>query len=331
MTPIKTLIRAAALSLATAATLTTLAPAALAAEAYPSRPIRMVIGFPAGGPTDVNGRLFAQAMSEQLGQPIFVENKAGAGSNLASMTVLAAAADGYTILYNTSSLVLGAMLYKSAKFDPLKDFIPVVRTAGVPLVVATNATVNVKTFADFMALAKANPGKLNYASSGAGTIDHLAAALLTTQLELKLEHVPYKGTSPALVDLVAGNTQMFVTTLNTLMPFIEGKRLIPLAIASVNRSPLLPAVPTVSEVTGLPGFEITAWNGIVVAAGTAPAIVERLNAAVNAALGQKEFVAKLRATGTETYGGSSEAYGAYLKSETARWRSVVQQAGVTPQ
>jgi tripartite-type tricarboxylate transporter receptor subunit TctC len=329
MKRIKTLTCAAALTLFVAAV--ALTPAAFAADPYPAKPIRMVIGFPAGGPTDVNARLFAQAMSEQLGQPIIVDNKAGAGSNVASMAVLAAPTDGYTILYNTSSLVLGAMLYKSAKFDPLKDFIPVVRTAGVPLVVAASATVPAKNFADFMELVKASPGKLNYASSGAGTIDHLAAALLATQLDLKLEHVPYKGTAPALVDLVAGNTQMFVTTLNTLMPFIREKRLIPLAIASVNRSPLLPDVPTVSEVAGLPGFEITAWNGIVVAAGTSPVIVERLNAAVNAVLQQKEFVAKLRAAGTETYGGTSEAYGAYLKSETARWRTVIQKAGVTPQ
>lgn len=329
MRMIRSLTGAAALCMATA--MLPLAPAAHAADPYPNRPIRMVIGFPAGGPTDVNARMFAQGMAEQLGQPIVVDNRPGAGSNLASTTVLSAPADGYTILYNTSSLVLGAMLYTSAKFDPLKDFVPVVRTAGVPLVVAVSTTVPARTFAEFVALARASPGKLNYASSGAGTIDHLAAALLATQLDIKMEHVPYKGTAPALVDLVSGNTQMFTTTQNTLLPFIHDKRLVPLAIASLQRSPLMPEVPTVSEAAGLPGFEITAWNGIVAANGTPPAVVARLNAAVNAVLKQKDFVARLRATGAEPYGGTAEAYGAYLKSETARWKTVVQQAGVTPQ
>ena len=306
-------------------------PATYAAEVYPTKPIRMVIAFPPGGPTDLNARLFAQTMSEQLGQPVIVDNKAGAGGNLASTLVAAAPADGYTILYNTSSLLLGSILYTSAKFDPLKDFVPVVRTAGVPLVVTANPAVAAKTLNEFVALTRKNPGKFNYASSGNGTIDHLAAALLATQLDLKFVHVPYKGTAPALVDLVGGSTQMMVTTLNTVLPFVQEKKLTALAIASLTRSALLPDVPTVSEQTQLPGFEITAWNGIVAPVGTPAAVVARLNAVVNKALQQKEFVDKLRASGAEPYGGTSEAYGAYLTSELARWKLVVQQAGVAPQ
>lgn len=322
---------ARALTAVAAMTIFTSLPVAHAAEKYPNRPIRMILGFPAGGPTDVNARLFAQGMADQLGQPIIVENRPGAGSIIASNAVLAAAPDGYTILYNTSSLVLAAMLYTSAKYDPLKDFQPVIRTAGVPLVVAVNPSIGATTFGAFIDQARAKPKKLNYASSGAGTIDHLASALLATQLDIDLEHVPYKGTAPALVDLVSGATQMFFTTQNTLLPFIHDKRLLPLAIASLQRSPLMPDVPTISEVAELPGFEITAWNGIMVPAGTSPVIVERLNAAANALLKQEDFVAKLRATGAEPYGGTPQAYRAYLEAEIAKWRAVIEQAGVQPQ
>lgn len=302
-----------------------------AADNYPSKPIKMVIAFPAGGPTDLNARLFAQSMSEQLGQPVIVENRSGAGGNIASMAVAAAPPDGYTILYNTSSLLLGSLLYTSARFDPLKDFVPVARTAGVPLVVVSNPAVPARNLSEFITLARKSPGKLNYASSGAGTIDHLAAALLATQLDLKFEHVAYKGTAPALLDLVGGRTQMMVTTLNTLLPFIQDKRLVPLAIASLSRSPLMPDVPTVSESTQLANFEITAWNGVVAPAGTPRDIVMRLNAAINKSLQQQDFLEKLRANGTEPYGGTPEAYASYLKSELARWKLVIQQAGVTAQ
>ncbi|MDB5819400.1 MAG: lipoprotein [Rhizobacter sp.] len=302
-----------------------------AADAYPTKPIRMVIAFPPGGPTDVNARLFAQAMGEQLGQVIIVDNRAGAGGNIASGIVAGAPADGYTILYNTSSLLLGAMLYKSAKVDPIKDLAPVVRTVGVPLVVAVSPTMQVKTMAEFVDKVKQQPGKLNYASSGVGTIDHLAAALLSTELGLDMVHVPYKGTAPALTELIGGGTQMFVTTLNTLLPFITSGKLQALAIASLQRSSLLPDVPTVSEAAGLKGFEITAWNGIVVPAATPPSVVMRLNAAANTALHDKEFLEKLRVNGAEPYGGTPQEYGAYLKSEQARWKTVTKRAGVEPE
>jgi tripartite-type tricarboxylate transporter receptor subunit TctC len=317
--------------LAAGAVALAMAALACAAEPYPSRPIRMVIAFPAGGPTDVNARHFAQAMSQQLGQPVVVENKPGAGGNLASSAVAGAPADGYTLLYNTSSLLLGAMLYTSARHDPLKDFVPVVRTAGVPLVVAVNPSLPARSMGEFVALAKKQPGKLNYASSGTGTIDHLAGALIAHQLGMDITHVPYKGTAPALTDLVGGSTQMMVTTLNTLLPFINDKKLVPLAIASEQRSPVFPSLPTLSEATGTPRLELTAWNGIVAPAGTSPEIVDKLNAVVNHALRQKDFVDKLRASGAEVYGGTPAAYGSFLQSEQVRWKGVIRQAGITPQ
>lgn len=313
------------------ALLLAISPVAFSADAYPSKPIRMVVAFPAGGPTDVNARLFAQAIGDQLGQQVIVENKSGAGGNIASAFVAGSAADGYTILYNTSSLLLGALLYSSAKHDPIKDFLPVAKTAGVPLVVVTNPNIPAKSLAEFVSYAKKNPGKMNYASSGAGTIDHLAGELLKHALGIEVEHVPYKGTAPALIDLAGGRTQMMVATINTVRPFILDKKLTALAIASPSRSSALPDVPTVAEAANLSNFEITAWQGIVVPAGTPNAIVARLNGAVNNALQQKEFREKLTASGTEPYGGTPEEYGAYLKSELVRWKTVIQRAGVQPQ
>ncbi len=322
-------IAAASMALATAAVAPT--ARAQASDAYPTRPIKMMIAFPPGGPTDVNARQFAQAMSEQLGQPVLVENRPGAGGNIATNAVMAAPNDGYTILYNTSSLVLGALLYQSAKHDPLKDFAPIARTVATPLVLTVNPSLPVRNVRELIALAKKEPGKLNYASSGAGVIDHLATAMMATRLDIKIEHVPYKGTAPALTDLIGGNTQMFLTTINTVLPFVRDKRLVALAVASRARSPLLPDVPTLSEATGLADLEMTAWNGLVAPAGTPPAIVAKLNAAVNTALSQPAFQEKMRAMGVEMNGGTPAEYAAFLASETKRLSEAIQQAGVPKQ
>ncbi|CAN7770287.1 tripartite tricarboxylate transporter substrate binding protein [Pseudorhodoferax sp. LjRoot39] len=313
------------------AALASAALAAVAADPYPVKPIRMVLGFPAGGPTDVTARMFAQAMAEDLGQPIVVENRAGGGSTIATRAVLGAPADGYTILYNTSSLVLATMTYRSAGYDVLKDLMPVVRTAGAPMVVAVSASMSARDYQDFVGRVRGAPGKFNYGSSGAGTIDHLAPALLLSQLGLQMEHVPYNGTAPALVGLAGGSTQMMVTTLTTIMPFVQDGRLRPLAIAALERSPMLAQVPTVAEAANLPGFEMTAWTGIVVAAGTPEHVVRRLNGAVNKALQQPAFVQRLRAAGAIPYGGTPAEYGAYLASERDRWKAVIERSGVQPQ
>lgn len=318
------LICALALSIAT------LSPA-LAADVYPSKPITMITAFPAGGPTDTNARIIGRGIGEALDQPIVVEAKPGGGSTIASTYVTHAKPDGYTILYNTSSLLLGKLLYSSAKFDPLTDFVPIARTVGVPLVVAVNFSSPVNDLKEFQALAKSKPGVLNYASSGTGTIDHLAAALLSKELGIDIVHVPYKGTAPALIDVAGGRIDVMVTTLNTLLPYIEDKRMKPLAIASLKRSPLLPDVPTVAESMNLPGLEITAWNGIVAPAGTPPAIVERINAVVNKTLQDKAVMKQFNDSGAEIYGGSSESYGAYLKSEMDRWQTVINDVGIQPQ
>jgi tripartite-type tricarboxylate transporter receptor subunit TctC len=301
------------------------------ADAYPDKIIHMVVAFPAGGPTDLNARLFAKEISDQLGQQVIVENKPGAGGNIASAFVASAPPDGYTVYYNTSSLLLGSLLYSSAKHDPIKDFVPVARTAGTPLVVAANASLQANSLDELIAYVKKNPGKVNYASSGAGTIDHLAGELLNNALGIKMEHVPYKGTAPAMNDLIGGMTQIMVTTLNTVRPFILDRKLKALAIASPNRSSLLPGVATVAEAAKLQSFEITAWQGIVVPAGTPDLVLTTLNRAVNAALQKKEFKEKLVSTGSEPYGGTSVEYSDYLKSELVRWKGVIQGAGIMRQ
>lgn len=304
---------------------------ATAADPYPSRPIRMVIGFAPGGPTDVAARQFASHMGDVLGQPVVVDNKAGAGGMLATTTVLAAPPDGYTILFNTSSLVLQHLLSNNAKYDPLKDLTAVVRTSGVPLVLTSSPSVPAKTLPELMALAAKSSSKMNFGSSGAGTIDHLAFALLANLLDMKFEHVPYKGQMPAYTDLMSGNIQVLMTTINTVQPFVVDKKMNALAIASANRSPLMPNVPTVSEATGLKDVALTAWTGIMTPLNTPPEIVAKLNQAANHALKDKAFLDKLRASGSEPYGGSAEEYRAFLRSETARWKVVIERAGVEKQ
>ena len=238
----------------------------LASAQYPAKPIRMILAFPPGGPTDINARVFAQKLSDQLGQQVVVDNRAGAGGNIGAAEAARAAPDGYTIFYNTSAIAIAPALYSKIAFDPLKDFTPVVLAATVPLVLAVNPGLPVKTVPEFVAYAKANPSRMNYASSGAGTITHLAAALFLTQMGLEMQHIPYKGSAPALVDVVSGQVQMMIDTISTVAPYAKDNRLRALAIAITRRSALLPDVPTLEQAAGLPGFEMSAWQGVGAAA-----------------------------------------------------------------
>lgn len=298
-----------------------------AAQGYPSKPVRMILAFPPGGPTDINARSFAQKLSEQMGQQVLVDNRPGAGGNIAAAEAARAPADGYTIFYNTSAIAIGPALYSKVAYDPVKDYAPVALTATVPLVLAVNPAVPVKNVSEFIAYAKANPGKLNYASSGSGTITHLAGALFVQQMGLQLQHIPYKGSAPALVDVVGGQVQMMIDTINTVAPYTKDHRLRPLAIAITRRSALLPEVPTLEQAAGLPGFEMSAWQGIVVPAATPKEIVARLNAEVNKAVQSAEVRARLAAGGSEPLGGTSEHYAAYIRSELERWAKVVRDTG----
>jgi tripartite-type tricarboxylate transporter receptor subunit TctC len=294
---------------------------------YPAKPIRMLLAFPPGGPTDINARLFAQKLGEQLGQQVVVDNKPGAGGNLGATEAARAPADGYTIFYNTSAISIAPSLYASIQFDPVKDYAPVALTATVPLVLAINPAIPAKNLQEFLAYAKANRGRLNYASSGTGTITHLAAALFVSQMGLEVQHIPYKGSAPALVDVVGGQTQMMIDTISTVLPYARDNRLRPLAIAVTRRSAQLPEVPTLEEAANLPGFEMSAWQGIVVPAATPREVVARLNAEVNRAVQNPDLRQRLAAGGSEPLGGTSEHYAAYIRSELQRWSKVVRDSG----
>lgn len=304
------------------------APAALAQPAYPAKPITMVVPFPPGGPTDMVARVLAQRLSEQMGQPVVVDNKPGANGNIGGVAVSKAAADGYTVLYNTSSITLSPALYKSMQYDVLRDLAPVALTAVVPLALVVNPAVPANNVQEFVAYAKANPGKLSYGSAGNGNVTHLAAYQFVKAQGIDATHVPYRGSAPADVDLAAGQIQFMTDTINSVMSFVKDKRMKLLAVTTAKRMSLFPEVPTLAE-TVMPGFEAGAWQGVMVPAGTPAAVVQRLNAEINKALQHPELRQKLAVQGAEPLGSSVEEYGAYLRKELTRWASVVKSTGIT--
>jgi len=304
------------------------AAAAQAATDFPKHPIRLVVPFPAGGPTDLVSRVIAKQMSEAFGQQVVVDNRPGANGNIAAEAVAKAPADGYTVLYNTSSIALSPALYRKLAYDVRRDFAPVALTAVVPLVLEVNAQLPVSNLKEFIQYAKAHPGKLTYSSAGNGNVTHLAAFLFLQANGLDAVHAPYKGSAPALSDLVGGQVQFMTDTINSSLPFIRDKRLKALAVTSTARSSQLPEVPTVAE-TVMPGFEVGAWQGMLVPARTPAEVVQRLNAAVSRALASPELRASLAAQGAEPLGSTPEAYGKYLAHEIERWHKVVKDSGVT--
>lgn len=317
----RTLLKLAAIGLAAGA-----APALHAQTAWPTQPVRMVIPFPPGGPTDLVGRVIAQALSEQLGQNVIVENKPGANANIAAELVARAPADGYTFMYNTSSLALSAVLYSKLNYDALKDFAPVALTAVVPMVLVVHPSVPAKTVPEFIDLLKKNPGKMVYGSAGNGNVTHLGAFQFLQANGLSATHVPYKGSSPALVDLAGGQTQFMTDTINSALPYIRDGRMRALAVTSATRSPVLPDVPTLQE-SGMAGFEVGAWQGVVMPAKTPPEIVNKLNAEITKALKNPAVLEKLAAQGAQPLGSTPEQYGAYLRSEIQRWGEVAKATG----
>jgi tripartite-type tricarboxylate transporter receptor subunit TctC len=295
-------------------------------QAWPSKPIRMVVAFPPGGPTDIVSRVIAQRLSEQLGQQVIIDNKPGAGGNIAAELIANAPADGYTLFYNTSAVVIGPALYSKVNYDTLKDFAPVALTASVPMVLAVNPNLPARSVKEFLDLARSKPGQLNYSSSGTGTITHLASAMLSTQTGIQTQHVPYKGSAPGLVDLASGQTQFMIDTINTVLPYVRDGRLRGLAVSSMKRSSVLPDLPTLHE-SGLSGFDASAWQGIMAPAATSSDIVQRLNTEVNKALAHPEVRAKLAAQGADVLGGTSAEYAVYLRSELPRWAKAVKDSG----
>jgi tripartite-type tricarboxylate transporter receptor subunit TctC len=272
--------------------------------------------------------VLAQKVGEQLGQTIVVDNKAGANGNIGNQVAARAPADGYTILYNTSSITLSPALYKRLSYNVEKDLAPVALTANVPLALVVNPEVPANNVKEFIAYAKAHPGKLSYGSAGNGNVTHLGAFQFAQANGINAVHVPFKGSAPADVALVAGEIQFLTDTINSVMPFIKEKRLKLLAVTSAKRMSLFPDVPTLAE-SGMPNFEVGAWQGVMVPAGTPKPVIDRLNAEINKALKTPELKAKLAAQGAEPLGSTPAEYAAYLKKEIVRWAAVVKASGVT--
>lgn len=303
-------------------------PLALAQGVFPDKPIRMVLPFPPGGPTDLVARVLAQKMSDQMGQQVVIDNKPGANGNIAAELVAKANPDGYTVLYNTSSIALSATLYKKLNYDVKTDFAPIALTAVIPLVLMTHPSVPAQNLQEFVQHLKANPGKVSYGSAGNGNITHLGAFLVLQQKGLQANHIPYKGSVPALTDLVGGQTQFMTDTVNSALPFIRDNKLRAIAVTSLKRTQVLPSVPTLSEL-GMTGFEVGAWQGLLAPAKTPPEVIARLNAEITKALAAPDVRAKLAGQGADPLGSTPAEYGQYLRSEIDRFAQVIRQSGVT--
>jgi tripartite-type tricarboxylate transporter receptor subunit TctC len=300
---------------------------ALPVRAFPEKPVRFVIGFTPGGPSDILARAVGQKLAERWGQQVVVENRPGAGGNLAAEAVAKSAADGYTwLLGNNSILATNHALYRRLPYDPVKDLAPVALVAVQPNILVVHPDVPVKSVADLVALARQSPGKLNYASSGAGAAAHLAGELFKTMAGVDIVHVPYKGAQPALTDLIAGQVQLMFATSASVIPYMKAGRLRALAVTTAQRSPSVPELPTIAE-AGLPGFEATTWHGIVVPAATSRAVIEKINADVNAALKEKDLSERLAGLGAEVLTGTPGDFADYIAREIPKWTKVVKDSG----
>lgn len=312
------------LVLASIASVLTFAPHAALAQAYPNKPIRLIIPFPPGGATDIIGRTLAQKLSTQLGQTVLVDNKPGAGGTLGSAEAAKAAPDGYTLLLATTSThSIAPSLYKNIPYLADKDFAPITEVATATNVLIVTANLPVKNVSDLVSMAKINPDSLNFASSGNGTIVHLLGELFKQSAQVKLTHVPYKGTALAIPDLVSGQTHLMFDSIVSALPHIKGGKVKAMAVTSTRRTPLLPEVPTVIE-SGLPGFETSTYFGLFAPAGTPRDIVQRLQKEVAIALQSADVKERFASQGAEPVGGTSEALAALIKSETVKWKRVIE-------
>jgi len=316
---------AAAVAMAAAA----LTPAtALAQAAWPSKPIRLVLTFPPGGSSDAVVRMLTPRLSEKLGQPVVVDNRPGAGGNIGLDIVAKAPADGYTIGVGAAgALSANSSLYAKMPFDVPKDFKPVAMLAGIPFVIIGNPALGLKTQKEVLALARAQPAKLSIAHGGNGTAMHLSAALFNQMADTRVVEVPYKGSGPAALDVLANQVPLAVVDLTSALQHIKAGKVVAYAVTSPQRLPTLPDVPTVSE-AGLTGYDSTGWFGVVAPAGTPPAIVARLNAEINAALNDPAIQANMRAVGVEPAPATADAFDAYIKSETVKWAKVIKTANI---
>jgi tripartite-type tricarboxylate transporter receptor subunit TctC len=301
--------------------------AAALADTYPSRPVKIVVPFPAGGSNDIVARALAQKLSERTGQSFYVENRGGAGGNIGAEAVASADPDGYTLLLTAPPpLTINAALYKELRYDPANAFAPVALIASVPIVLAVNPSVEAKNVNELVALAKAKPGSLSFGSSGNGSTNHLAGELLKSMTGIDILHIPYKGAAPAMNDLVAGHIPMMFDNMPAVLAQVKGKSINAIAVAGAKRASAMPDVPTVAE-SGVPGFEASSWFGLVAPAKTPAPVLAKLEDDIAAILKMPDVQKRLDELGAEPGTVSGAAFGKFLADETTKWTKIIRESG----
>lgn len=318
------------LAAALSATCLFIAPALHAQEpAYSKQPVTLVVPFPAGGPTDAMARVLAQKLGDRLGQPVLIDNRGGAGGSIAAELVARAPADGHTLFFGTTgTMAINPSLYKKLRYDPVKDFAPVSLMATTMNVLVVSPQVPAKTLAELVALAKAKPGELTYGSAGNGSSNHLSGELFRTSAGIQINHIPYKGSAPALIDLLGGRLSMMFDTIAQQTQNIATGKVNALAVTGATRSPLLPNVPTAQE-AGLKGFDVTIWYGVLAPKGTPAPVVERLQREMVAVMSTDEMKKRMAADGAEARTTTPTEFSALIKSDTAKWTPVVKNSGAS--
>ena len=300
-----------------------------AAQAYPTKPITIVVPFSAGGTTDILARLVGQYLTTELGQPVVVDNKAGAGGNIGGALAAKAPADGYTLFMGTvGTHAINAALYKKMPFDHVKDFAPLSRVANVPNLLVAHPSQPFKTVPEMIAYAKANPGKINFGSPGTGASPHLSGELFKSMAKVELTHIPYKGSAPAVSDLLGNQIAIMFDNMPSVIPHVRSGKLRAIAISTAKRSPELPDVPTIAE-AGVPGYEAVSWFGLFAPAATPKPVLDKLSTALSKVLANPEVQKKISAQGGETVNETPAQFAAFIRSETTKWGKVVKESGAT--
>ena len=299
------------------------------AQAYPTKPVTIIVPFAAGGTTDILARIIGQALTAELGQSVVVDNRAGAGGNIGGQAAAKAAPDGHTLFMGTvGTHAINASLYKKMPFDPIKDFAPLTRVANVPNLLVANPAQPYKSVKDLIAYAKANPGKVNFGSSGNGSSIHLSGELFKSLAKVDMQHVPYKGSAPAVTDLMGNQIGIMFDNMPSAIQHVRSGSLVPLAVTTAKRSPELPNVPTIAE-AGVPGYEATSWFGMFAPAGTPAPVLAKLNAAIVKVLAQPDVKKKINEQGAEVYSETPEQFAAFIQAESVKWGKVVKESGAS--
>jgi tripartite-type tricarboxylate transporter receptor subunit TctC len=300
------------------------------AQPYPGKPVRVVVPSSPGGGTDIVARIVAPELAKRLGQQFVIDNRPGAGTMIGIEIVAKSPPDGYALLMTPSTLAINSALYKKVPYDPVRDFSPITELISSPSIIVVHPSVPVKTIKELIAFARARPGEMNYASAGAGTYPHMTMELFQSMAKIKMVHIPYKGTGPAMIDMLAGHTAVMAGTILSVMPHVRDGRLRALGITSEKRSPVVPEIPTVSE-AGLPGFESVQWSGFLAPAKTPREIVTRLHAEATRILQQPETRERFAGDGADAVGNTPDEFGRFVQSELVKWAKVARNAGIKPE